>query len=523
MVLGIHAARTCRTFVARWTSDGTLAALAVGARTLDTEHDSRSGLRASARAAQWEQALLIWRLRNSPGRGLCHVLQAAGRGRAWRLVLGLLSAELERPSAGLVAFNAGLAALAAAQQWRPAVHLLGLLPSSWMSPDVVSYTATMEAAARSLRWPLALELLQEAEATMEPDVIAWNTGISACEKVGQWTLALDLLRRLRRRLTPQVASFNAAAAACARALQWEMSLWLIFVEMRRDQARLRPTVVSFNVALTACERGQRWADALALLEAMPRRKVAPSAASCGAVAAALEKAAQGRRALALLKRMQQLALRANAVVLNSVITACEKQVLWQQALRLLNASLASLEEEGGAQVQVQGTVTCGAAIQACQRALQWQWALHLSSDSQASDAICLASVAAACARARKWRSAVLQTARLMQMGPRALPASTSLAATGTAIQAEHLKCLPFGHGGDRDEWWEVRKSLKGIQLPAQEALPVRRARACWAAESAREPGTLLARSMLEKDLGPRRDVQKSAAIVSAQVFKAARL
>lgn len=35
---------------------------------------------------------------------------------------------------------------------------------------------------------------------------------------------------------------------------------------------------------------------------MPRRKVAPSAASCGAVAAALEKAAQGRRALALLKR-----------------------------------------------------------------------------------------------------------------------------------------------------------------------------------------------------------------------------
>ena len=53
-----------------------------------------------------------------------------------------------------------------------------------------------------------------------PNVITYNATISACEKDGLWQQALELLREMPERgVTPDVITYSATMSACEKASQ----------------------------------------------------------------------------------------------------------------------------------------------------------------------------------------------------------------------------------------------------------------------------------------------------------------
>ena len=61
--------------------------------------------------------------------------------------------------------------------------LLPGMPSNWLAPNVVSYSAAIIAVGMSELWEKALALLREMPSKcLEPDVISNNAAFVSCEK-----------------------------------------------------------------------------------------------------------------------------------------------------------------------------------------------------------------------------------------------------------------------------------------------------------------------------------------------------
>jgi pentatricopeptide repeat domain-containing protein 1 len=85
------------------------------------------------------------------------------------------------------------------QQWKPAVELLREMPKRGLTPNVVSYTAVLNACGKS-QWEIALYLLDEMNKIgLRPNVMSYSSAISACAKGGQWEIALDLWDEMKEK------------------------------------------------------------------------------------------------------------------------------------------------------------------------------------------------------------------------------------------------------------------------------------------------------------------------------------
>ena len=57
---------------------------------------------------------------------------------------------------------------------------------------------------------------------LTPNAVSWNATMSACEKGKQWEEALGLLKEMvHELLTPDAVSVNAAISACEKGKQWK--------------------------------------------------------------------------------------------------------------------------------------------------------------------------------------------------------------------------------------------------------------------------------------------------------------
>ena len=93
-----------------------------------------------------------------------------------------------------------------------------------------------------------------------PDTITYNAAIGACSKSLKWGLALQLLEAMPNRVTDTAEAAQAGYPAAGR-------------DAPRGGAAA--DVISFTTAMQGCTRGGRWQQAMAVFEEMEQRE-APS-------------------------------------------------------------------------------------------------------------------------------------------------------------------------------------------------------------------------------------------------------
>ena len=165
-----------------------------------------------------------------------------------------------------ISFNSAITACGKAAQWQAAVELLWQMPSTSLTPDVISYNAAV--AACTQHWQMALEIFSQmlpaggpvgpvgpvgrsvsrerlsqdddsrprrprifsafsqasASALVSPDLITYNAVVSACEKGGQWALALSIFNQMELGGSelPNCVTGQGLLSACERESSWDL-------------------------------------------------------------------------------------------------------------------------------------------------------------------------------------------------------------------------------------------------------------------------------------------------------------
>eukprot|EP00435_Cladocopium_sp_Y103_P042202 s722_g11.t1 len=188
---------------------------------------------ACGRAGHWQLSLAL--LEDRLGRRSDEVHNRF----SWRWALRLLGELTEEMEADVVCFGAAISACETAAEWQHALNLLQQLLQAELLPNTVIFNALasfIEAIRlpqgcfpllhpfeeKAGRWPLALQLLTEAQALQLADLVTFNAVISACEKGQQWRKALELLALAKGLVKIDVISCNAAQSACGAASRWQL-------------------------------------------------------------------------------------------------------------------------------------------------------------------------------------------------------------------------------------------------------------------------------------------------------------
>merc|ERR1712194_773576 len=91
-----------------------------------------------------------------------------------------------------------------------------------LQPDVIAYSAALNAFEKSSQWAWAVDLLANIlQHSVEANSIILGAAASACQAAMQWTLALDLLTAMSGRgLALDSTKYSAGAFACRKDGQW---------------------------------------------------------------------------------------------------------------------------------------------------------------------------------------------------------------------------------------------------------------------------------------------------------------
>eukprot|EP00438_Fugacium_kawagutii_P032924 Skav212037 [mRNA] locus=scaffold782:66608:68128:+ [translate_table: standard] len=293
-------------------------------------------------------------------------------------------------STSLVAWNACLAASAAAAMWCLGLGMLQQLPVYTLQKDVVSCSSVLHACSLGKRWRNALEIFANMSTRgPRPNVIACGAAISAASnsaRGGPW--ALTTLKNMQmQRLKPSVVCFNAALSACASSFMWEECLALLRT-MQHD--KVQPTMVSFGAAMSAVEKVERWTDALELLtEAFPSG-LQPSLVACSsAIAACKHEPAAWRQAIQLTRCKRSEIWPPNLILANSLSSACESAGKWQQCTVILTSlptwRLETEEQTYGSIVSAMAASAKDENEQWNMKTARWKVSIQLLDQLQATD------------------------------------------------------------------------------------------------------------------------------------------
>lgn len=196
---------------------------------------------------------------------------------------------------------------------------------------------------------------------------------------------------------------------------------------------LAPTVLIFNAALSACAKTGAWEEALALLEEMRARRLSPELVSFNAAISACARAGRWGQALKLLSTMRKVGAPPDLVSFNGALVAAREGGQGKTALQLLT----QMRDRGLAP----DGASYGAALSACRRSADGKSAAMLvdtmvaeglaPSESQLVDALgaCAVSGAHGEAHALWSRLGALAAAEGRPIGVRAY--STRLHERGT--------------------------------------------------------------------------------------------
>ncbi|CAE7470265.1 unnamed protein product [Symbiodinium sp. CCMP2592] len=313
-----------------------------------------------------------------------------------------------------------------------------------LTPDVVSFGASIAACARAGAWPTGLALFRAMSlAAVESNVVACSSAISACASGGQWQIALQLLAEMPTAdLCPDVMLVGGVISACQVAGQWEAAILLL---SSMSLFRLSPNSITFNAGLSACERGGEWQVAIQLLSDMPERHIAVDKIGVSSVISACEKGRQWSSACDLLSGFPQARLAADLIVYSSVLSSLAKGSRWQAALGLF-AEMPKLRLNPDAVLYSAAISTCGrvsawpqslqlltqmpleklkpnevsfnACISACERGGKWQLGLFLMAQMRSVElspnTVTYSSAITACRKQTEWQVALLLFSQLRE-------------------------------------------------------------------------------------------------------------
>ncbi|CAE7820860.1 rsmF, partial [Symbiodinium sp. CCMP2456] len=217
------------------------------------------------------------------------VASACVKCNSWAPALSLLCAAIAHQGLGLVPANAMLGALEIPGLWEASCRLLQEMQTSFVLPDVISYSVAISACERTAEWCTALELLRSMEQqSVSSNIIACTSAISACASGGAWQQALGLFAALPgRSLSANLVTYGTTISACARAVQWQRAVTLMeqFYEWPRVQ---QASSTMLNAVIYACARGAQWRPALAWLRQMSDEELQPDVISFNSCILAFE-------------------------------------------------------------------------------------------------------------------------------------------------------------------------------------------------------------------------------------------
>eukprot|EP00435_Cladocopium_sp_Y103_P032548 s3879_g8.t1 len=298
----------------------------------------------------------------------------------------------------LVAWNACVAACAAAAMWCLGLSMVQQLPSLSLQKDVVSYSSAVHACSLGKKWPTAVHLFSGMWIQGPlPNVVACGAAFNAASNSasGGWWVLAALKRMEMRRLKPSVVCFNAALNACACSFLWAECLALLRT-MQPD--RLKPTMVSFGAAMSASEKVERWMEALELLTEALQAGLQPTLVAvslallaCKHEPRAWELAIQhlarcketrpenGKASLAVSGDCGLEIWPPNLILANTLSSTCESAGKWQQCAVILTSLPAWRLQAAG---QTYGSFV--SSLLASRGKGQWQISVHILGQLQAA-------------------------------------------------------------------------------------------------------------------------------------------
>ncbi|CAK8998176.1 Pentatricopeptide repeat-containing protein At1g09900 [Durusdinium trenchii] len=167
----------------------------------------------------------------------------------------------------VVSFSSSISVSEAAGFWELALQLLNTLEISGRVPDLFSFNSAISACEKGGQLDLALKLknclLQQGR--LSPDVLTFSSLISAAAKDRHWCTALKSLEEMDLgRVAPSLITYNSLISACGETfLGWAMALSFLNAA---QLAGCRPDVITHSSSISSCHRATHWPHALTLME-----------------------------------------------------------------------------------------------------------------------------------------------------------------------------------------------------------------------------------------------------------------
>uniref|UniRef100_A0A7S1C1I2 PROP1-like PPR domain-containing protein n=1 Tax=Corethron hystrix TaxID=216773 RepID=A0A7S1C1I2_9STRA len=253
-----------------------------------------------------------------------------------------------------VAYALAVGACGRAGRWREATELLEEMRAVTgdrrdVEAEVVAYTNAIGGCALVGEYREALRLIEEMrEHAALPNVVAYSAAINACaaasamalsplEKSEPMRSALLLLDDMKKfgkddeDVCPNVVTYNAAIKACGEGLNLQ-GAYALLEEMIAEG--IQPNIVTFGTLMTACERIGKADEVVKVLRNMKKWRIKPNEIVYGAAISCFRKAGEGLKAYLLLHKMLNDGLSPNIVTCNTALISLAEGSHLSEAIQL---------------------------------------------------------------------------------------------------------------------------------------------------------------------------------------------
>lgn len=174
----------------------------------------------------------------------------------------------------VITLNAMMSSFEKGSQWQLALQQITETSDlSGLQPNRVTFNAIISSFARVLQWQLALLYLERMRKTSRPDVISYTAVLNALSSsergpiFSPWEQAIELFdRMMSERVSPNVLTYNALLVSCEKASQWQRTLLYFFQffgseslknETTNQNAANSPDVLSLSTAIGSSVTGSQ--------------------------------------------------------------------------------------------------------------------------------------------------------------------------------------------------------------------------------------------------------------------------
>ena len=237
---------------------------------------------------------------------LTECIVACGVAQEWQRALDVLG---DRPTT--VTYTAAISACDSGNEPLQALALLQEMHQKEITPNSYTYTSALAACCRGGYWQFALHLLGDMPAGMTTDKMA--DAIFFDRTIGLEGLTSLLCEMRVRKVTPNAALLTECIVACGVAQEWQRAL---------DVLGDRRTTSTYSAAISACDRGNEPLQALALLQDMQQKEIAPNSYTYTGALAACRRGGYWQFALQLLQQMKEAQLAPAIENYGAALSAC---------------------------------------------------------------------------------------------------------------------------------------------------------------------------------------------------------